>query len=1353
MTKTIDSQQTFPVSRLSRKIPFLFLIALIFHFKPSNGQTFTVLAGNGSSSATVTDGTAATSSPLSGPQFLTNDKNGTTYFIDKNCIRKIDSSGRLYTVAGGGNITSLPTDTVNAVGATLGTPQSMAIDTSGNIYIADLNFNAIRKITTTGKIYTICGTGAAGNGADTGLARNVVLNSPFGVALDKRGNVYFTDRNNNKVRMIDSAGRIYTIRMSSDSFNHPSGIIIDEHSNVYVSDFDNRRVCKLDSGTTNFAVYKNFSSLWSASTRVNYINFDNKGNLYLSYLNKKTIGVYKSSINSLFDNLLLENTATNLIPYVDTNGTVQYKYTDRFSYQLKSAARRFDTISVISLDSFTTAGYYYTGYLGRSTRKHCMTENQTFTAVYATYDSAVKFKWKINRRDLASVGVNDSGTTFVYNNFHNYDTVTCDMILKFNNRILKSSKYVVWCSNDSTIPTISGDISVERDTICIGESMSNKLNINDTGGHWNYVDFYYWHDYTYSSDFSRRLSTGYKIGTSTKDSTLLKWGLYSDNNYWRGRDSITHGTIIYYKTNTCGTNTKTYTITELPQPTVVVTGPSVVCPGTPTTINKSVSNVLEGYYQGKWLSLINNNYFNYEYGSTYGSYTTMPVYSSIDINSGVLTSDTRDTIVGATYLVKSIYGCVLKSQTSPIMVGTKANTWGGNPYMDESAPNTVCVGNSIQLLNFNVRSDLFSYATNYTSDDEATRIFAGNYWFSPHWIPFEYDGRAATRDTSMGIDRWSSSNTAVATVSNSGLVRGVSTGTTQIKHIYSNSCGIDSTVRTITVQTFSLPSTVAPITGPNAVCAGSTTTFADTSTGGVWQYNYPQNREHPYPWAHNYENLRNAGGGTFRVVDTPYYNGYGHSFYNYIFSDSATIFYTKFNACGFRTRSKLVEIDWHLANATFGYDRGNVVTSASSLCPGAALTCSIDYSYYDIWGSLGGRTVINHTSTEAYLSGAGILSRYSASRTTSSDVLSLTLTTPGCGTDHSSHYTSITFPGAPDAGTISGSSYICGNGSTSTYTSSRPNGEWSNSNADGLLNTHGSSTDLVENKSGTDILNYKVTENACGLTASTYMNIYIERNLNGRSLSPGGVSLNPGGTQTFTDPTGFTGGSWSVGSTTIASNSGGLVTAISPGTTQILHSGSNSCGSFSVVGNVRVQCPSLYATAPRSASSYISLGATQTISVSGTTGGDWYDPYGKVTFSGTSGDGLSTTMTGVATGTTRVYYIVSDVCGNTYFRYKTINVTATRGVETIPSESDAQASVYPNPTTGNLNLLYSNFELGMLKYKIVDVTGRVLIENQIEVTENEGSSLIDCNKLNTGLYMLVLQSGSEIRQIKFEVAK
>jgi uncharacterized protein (TIGR03437 family) len=124
-------------------------------------------------------------------------------------------------------------------------PTGIAVDSSGNWYIADTANNRIRVVTTNGEISTIAGTGTAGSSGDNGPASAAELNVPHGIAIDSANNLYVADTGNNEVRKITPSGTISTI---AGQLSNPASVAVDSHGSVYVADAGNNRIVEVASG-------------------------------------------------------------------------------------------------------------------------------------------------------------------------------------------------------------------------------------------------------------------------------------------------------------------------------------------------------------------------------------------------------------------------------------------------------------------------------------------------------------------------------------------------------------------------------------------------------------------------------------------------------------------------------------------------------------------------------------------------------------------------------------------------------------------------------------------------------------------------------------------------------------------------------------------------------------------------------------------------------------------------------------------------------------------------------------------------------------------------------------------------
>jgi serine/threonine-protein kinase len=218
--------------------------------KISQSGTVSVFAGSGT--AGFADGVGAAAS-FSGPAGVAVDATGNVYVADEGneMIRKISPSGVVTTLAGNGKTGSANgTDTA----ASFFLPSGLAVDGAGNVYVADWGDQLIRKISPSGVVTTLAGNGNRGsaNGTDTVAS----FYEPAGVAVDEAGNVYVADQHNDLIRMISPLGVVSTLAGSgahgSDngestaaSFNIPNGVAVDSAGNVYVADEGNNLIRKI----------------------------------------------------------------------------------------------------------------------------------------------------------------------------------------------------------------------------------------------------------------------------------------------------------------------------------------------------------------------------------------------------------------------------------------------------------------------------------------------------------------------------------------------------------------------------------------------------------------------------------------------------------------------------------------------------------------------------------------------------------------------------------------------------------------------------------------------------------------------------------------------------------------------------------------------------------------------------------------------------------------------------------------------------------------------------------------------------------------------------------------------------
>ena len=225
-----------------------------------NAQTVTTFAGAGFSGSTDGTGIAAR---FINPSSVAIDASGNIYVADtgNHLIRKITTAGVVSTFAGSRLQGS--TDGTGTA-ASFRYPSGVAVDASGNIFVADSSNHLIRKITAAGVVSTFAGSGAVGNADGTGTGAS--FRYPNGVAVDASGNIFVADKDNHLIRKITAAGVVSTFAGfgaegsedgtgTSASFRYPNGVAVDVSGNIFVADLGNHKIRKITAAgvVTTFA--------------------------------------------------------------------------------------------------------------------------------------------------------------------------------------------------------------------------------------------------------------------------------------------------------------------------------------------------------------------------------------------------------------------------------------------------------------------------------------------------------------------------------------------------------------------------------------------------------------------------------------------------------------------------------------------------------------------------------------------------------------------------------------------------------------------------------------------------------------------------------------------------------------------------------------------------------------------------------------------------------------------------------------------------------------------------------------------------------------------------------------------
>ncbi len=304
------------------KKQYIFLLSFLCCAVSIHAQvTVSTLAGT---SYGAIDG-VGTAAQFRSPVGITIDAAGNMYVADSinHRIRKITPAGVVTTFAGSTQGFANGTDII----AMFDTPTGITIDTSGNLYVADSNNHKIRKITPTGVVSTVAGST---QGFADGTNVTAMFNTPSGVAIDASGNLYVADSNNQKIRKITPTGLVSTFAGSfqgyydstgaSAQFNMPFGITIDSADIIYVADKNNSKIRKITTAgvvSTLAGSSTGFADGISSSAKFTNpygLSIDTAGNVFVADGgNNRIRKITPSGVVTTF--------AGSTAGYIDNNGT------------------------------------------------------------------------------------------------------------------------------------------------------------------------------------------------------------------------------------------------------------------------------------------------------------------------------------------------------------------------------------------------------------------------------------------------------------------------------------------------------------------------------------------------------------------------------------------------------------------------------------------------------------------------------------------------------------------------------------------------------------------------------------------------------------------------------------------------------------------------------------------------------------------------------------------------------------------------------------------------------------------------------------------------------------------------
>ena len=231
----------------------------------ASSHNITTVAGNGFEGS-FGDGGQATSAGLLSPRGLAVSSSGIIFVVDSgsNRIREINPATGVITTVAGTGVAGYSGDGGPATAATLNAPTGIAVDSHGNLFIADTQNNAIREVNAaTGVITTVAGNGTRGFSGNGGAATAAELNQPFSVAVDSSGNILIADTVNTQIREVSAAtGKISTVAgtgttgssgdggpATSAQLNQPQSIAVDAAGNIFIADTGSNRIREVIAAT------------------------------------------------------------------------------------------------------------------------------------------------------------------------------------------------------------------------------------------------------------------------------------------------------------------------------------------------------------------------------------------------------------------------------------------------------------------------------------------------------------------------------------------------------------------------------------------------------------------------------------------------------------------------------------------------------------------------------------------------------------------------------------------------------------------------------------------------------------------------------------------------------------------------------------------------------------------------------------------------------------------------------------------------------------------------------------------------------------------------------------------------
>ena len=1187
------------------------------------------------------DGGAATAAALNYPSGVAADGAGNVYFCDalNNRVRKISTSGIISTVAGNGTAGFLG-DAGNATAAELNNPLGVAVDAGGDLFISDYNNNRVRKVNTFGTISTVAGTGAAGYTGDGGVATSAAINAPAGLAVDVSGNLYIACSGNNAIREVNIFGNINTIAGSSTGgysgdggpataalLSNPTGIAIDGSGNLFIADQLNNRVRKIASGTiTTYAGTGTSGFLGdggSATAADLYypsgVAVNAAGAVYVSdeYNNVvRVISPVCACSGTPVAGIISATATSGCSTYASVLTLTGASGSPGITFQWKSSA---DGVHFSNVAGATNSNY--TAVVSSPIYLKCMVTCTNSSIADSTTsvlldeglpivgpisgaisicqgatatltDATVGGTWSTlsvgsisTSGVLTGVSAGVALVSYTMTNGCGSTSVTYPVTINAAPAVSPISGTATYCISSSpatltdtasggtwssTLPgvvTISGSGVVS--VVSYGSSIISYTKTNTCGVTAATLNVTVYH----TPAAGVLTGTGLMCtGASTSLADTAAGGVWTSSNTGIAAVSgglvtgVAAGTAVisYTITNPCGSSFATQTVTVNPtSSSSIITGSLSFCQGGTTTLADTVAG-------GSW-------------SSSDGSIA--PVSSS-GVVSGVsygnvaisysFTNSCGTTIAVANVTVNPLPIAGTITGTANLCQGTAATftdgAGGGTWSSSATSVAAVSAGGVVTpsvlgtaIISYTVINSCGTayaqFPVTVNAYPVAGTIFGGS---------TVCQGSTLTLTDAATGGTWSSLFPSVASVTG-GVVSGLVAGNTVISYTVTNICGTAAAYQSFTVNP--LPN-AGSVVGTTSVCSLSAITLTDAATGGVWSSTVPS--------------VATVVGGvvTGAVVGT------------------TTISYTVTNSCGVIAATSIVTVN-PLPNA-------GSLSGPSSFCFGSIDTLT-DVIGGGSWTS---------TNPAVITVSSGVLTAVAVGSSTIDYAV-----TNSCGTAYATE--SVTVNPLPNAGSITGTGVVCV-AATTTLADTVIGGTWISSNP-ALASVSGGTVTGIS--AGSLTISYSKS-NMCGTAYATTPVTVNPLPYAGYVI--GSSSVCAGLNDTLHNYTGF--GIWSItGSAGIATISiTGIVHAVSAGSAVVSYAVTNSCGTayaaFPITVNPQPVAGNITGTDM--------VCATQTVTLADTaSGGVWSSTVPTVA---TVSGGI---VTGVLAGNTTISYTVTNICG------------------------------------------------------------------------------------------------------------